>query len=169
MYKRQPTKLDALSDAADLQFTDSVARYSHVDWEREQQADPMRHAAMRYIITGRPPALPTDFLSCYPSHQRPSPSDIQELAGEGRLHTIDDDIVLLDRNPPPPPLLPPDAPSPVGRAACLLKDEPVRIYVPLLMRPWIMQSCHSTASCHLGTTRTLRMPDRCYWWIATYV
>ena len=28
------------------------------------------------------------------------------------------------------------------------------------MRPWIMQACHSTASCHLGTARTLRMLER---------
>ena len=43
--------------------------------------------------------LPPDFLACYPSHKRLSLSDIQELAGMGRLHTTDDDIVLLVRNP----------------------------------------------------------------------
>ena len=41
----------------------------------------------------------------------------------------------------------------------LLNDEPIGIYVPLLMRPWVMQDCRSTASCHLGTTRKLRMLD----------
>ena len=111
---------------------------------------------MRYITIGRPSALPPDFLSRYPSHKRPSFSDIQELVGKGRLHTTDDDIVLLVRNPTPPPTTSAE-PSSVGRAACLLNDEPIRIYVPLLMRPWIMQACHSTVSCHLGTTRTLRM------------
>ena len=122
---------------------------------------------MRYIAICRPSALPPDFLSCYPSHQRPSLSDIQELAGKGRSHTTDDDIVLLVRNPTPPP--PPDEPSSVGRAACLLNDEPIRIYVPLIMRPWIMQACHSMTSCHPGTTRTLRMLERFYWWIGTNV
>ena len=53
----------------------------------------------------------------------------------------------------------------MGRAARLLNDEPICIYVPLRMRPWVMQACHSTASLHLGTTRTLRMPERFYWWI----
>ena len=71
---------------------------------------------MRYITVGRPSALSADFLSCYPSHKRPSFSDIQE-----------------------PPLTMSAEPSSVGRAACLLNDEPIRIYVPLLMRPWIMQ------------------------------
>ena len=116
-----PTKLDALGDAAELQFADSVARYSHTAWEREQQAEPTCHAAMRYIPIGRPSALQPDFLSCYPSHKLPPLSGIQELAGEGRLHTTDDDIVLLVRNPTPPPTTP-DEHSPMGRAACLLND-----------------------------------------------
>ena len=45
-------------------------------------------------------------------------------------------------------------------AVCLLNDEPIRIYAPLLMHPWIMQACHWTASCHLGTTHTLCMLER---------
>ena len=28
-----------------------------------------------------------------------------------------------------------------------------------------MKACHSTAFCHLGTTRTLQMLEHCYWWI----
>ena len=98
-----PRKLDALGDAAKLQFADCVTRYSHADWERKQKAEPACHAAMRYITIGGPSALPSDFLLCYPSHKRPSLSDIQELAGRGRLHTADDDIVLLVRDTTPPP------------------------------------------------------------------
>ena len=116
---------------------------------------------MPYITIGRPSALPPDFLSCYPSHKLPSLSDVHKLPDKGRLHTTKDDIVLLVRNPTPPSKTS-DEPSCVGRAACLLKDEPIRIYVPLLMRPWIMQACHSTASCYLGTTSTLRMLERFY-------
>ena len=82
-------------------------------------------------------------LSCYSSHQRPSLSDIQELADKERLHTTDDDdIVLLVHNPTPSPT--PDEPSSVGRAACLLDDEPIRIYVPLPMDPWIKQAARPT-------------------------
>ena len=50
--------------------------------------------------------------------------------------------------------------------ACLLNDEPICIYVPLLMLSWVMQGCHSIASCHLGTTHTLLMLERSYWWIS---
>ena len=51
----------------------------------------------------------------------------------GPLHTNDDDIVLLVRNTTLPPTRS-DKPKTVGRAACLHNDEPVRIYVPRLMR-----------------------------------
>ena len=117
----------------------------------------------------RPAVSPSSrLLSCYLSHKRPSLLDIQELAGKGRLHTTDDDIVLLVRNPTPPLTMSAE-PSSVGRVACLLNDEPTRIYVPLLMHPRIMLVCHSTASCHLGTTCTLRMLERFYWWIGMNV
>ena len=39
--------LDALGAAAESQFGDSAARYSHADWAREQQVEPACHAAMR--------------------------------------------------------------------------------------------------------------------------
>ena len=92
---------------------------------------------MRYVSIGRPSVLPPDVLACYLSHKRPFLLNIKELAGKGRLHTTDDDIVLLICNPTLPPTRP-DKPTSVGRAACLLNDEPVGIYVLLLMRPWTM-------------------------------
>ena len=116
----------------------------------------------------RPSVLPPDVLVCYLSHKRPFLSDIKELRGKGRLHTTDHDIVLLVRNPTLPSTRS-DKPNSVGRASCSLIDEPVRIYIPLPIRPWIMQGCHSTASCHVGTMRTLRMLERFYWWIGMNV
>ena len=159
------TRSDALGNAAELRFADSVARCSHDDWKREQHAEPTCHAMIRYVSIGRPSALPPDVLACYLSHRRSSLSDIQELADKGGLHTTDDDIVQLVRNPTLPPTRS-DKPNSVGRLACLLN---VRMYVPLPMRPWIMQPCHSTASCHLGTTPTLRMLKRFHWWIGMNV
>ena len=106
-------------------------------------------------------------LSVLPLAQAPIPLR-HPGAGEGRLHTTDDDLVLLARNPTLPPTRS-DKPNPVGRTACLLNDAPVRIYAPLLTRPWIMQACHSAASCHLGTTRMLRMLEPFYWWIGMNV
>ena len=92
------TRSDALGDAAEFRFADSVARYSHADWKREKHAEPTCHAMMRYASIGRPSVLPPDFSACYLSHKRPSLSDIKALAGNDRLHTTDDDIILLARN-----------------------------------------------------------------------
>ena len=156
------SRSDALGDAADIRFADSVARYSHAGWNREQHAKPTCHVKMRYVSIGGPSVLLPDVLACYPSHKRLFLSDIQELAGKGRLHITDEDIVLLVRNPTLP-LPRSDKPNSVERAACFLNDEPVRIYVLLLVRPWIIQACHSTATCHLGTTRRLRVLDPFYW------
>ena len=50
---------DALRNAAELRFADSVARYSHYDWKREQHAEPMCHAMMHYVSIGRQSVLPT--------------------------------------------------------------------------------------------------------------
>ena len=126
----------------------------HADWKRLQQTEPACHVAMRCLVLDPPPALPADVLSSFPSHQCPAFSEIEGLAGKGRIHTTDTGIVLFVRELSAPH--PSDSQSPVRRAACLWNDEPVRIHVSLVMRPWIVQACHSTASCHLGTTRMLR-------------
>ena len=154
--------MDALGAAAESQFGESTERYSDADWAREQQAEPACHGAMRYITLYRPPALPDDILPYFPSHQRPYLSEIHQLAGKGRLHATHGDTILLVRQPTPQPA--PDSQRPVGRGACLLNVEPLRFYVSLVMRPWVMQACYSTASCHLGTTRALRTFERFNWW-----
>ena len=102
-------------------------------------------------------------LACHPSHKHPFLLDIQDIVGKSRPHTTDDDIVLLVRSPTLPPTKSDNSNS-VRRPACLLNDEPVHINIPLLIRLWIMQACHSRASCQLGTTRTLRMLERFCWW-----
>ena len=69
---------------------------------------------------------PTSWLPIeFHLHQCPSFSEMQDLACKGRLHTTDDGIVLLVRQQTPPH--PSDSSRPVGRAVCLLKDEPIRI------------------------------------------
>ena len=86
------------------------------------------------------------------------------LAGKDLLHTTDDGIVLHVRKLNPP--LRHDSQRPVASAAFLCNNDPIRIYVPLLMRPWVMEACHSTASCHLGTTRTAN--DRMFLLVVRY-
>ena len=97
---------------------------------------------------------------CIRDSKRPSFSDIQELVGKGRVHMTDDDFVLLVRNSTPPLTMSAE-PSSVGRAACLLNDEPIRIYVPLIRCPCIMQAFHWTAYHeHIVHAGAVRLVDR---------
>ena len=43
----------------------------------------------------------------------------------------------------------------------LLGDEPVRVYVPLMLRPWVVDRTHKEAV-HLGEKVTLAMLERYY-------
>ena len=95
--------------------------------------------------------------------KRPPLSEVRALAAKPRFYKYDDCILLLVRELTPPA---PACRNTLGeRAAHLLHDEPTRIYVPLIMRPWIMHALHANASCHLGVARTLAMLERFYWWI----
>lgn len=52
---------------------------------------------------------------------------------------------------------------PTGRLARLVGDEPTRIYVPILLRPLVMQRGHVDVTFHFGVSHTLRMLERFYW------
>ena len=67
------TSADALRNAVELRFADSVARYSHSDWKREQHAEPTCHAMMRYVSIGRPSVLPPDIFGVLPLAQASLP------------------------------------------------------------------------------------------------
>ena len=51
-----------------------------------------------------------------------------------------------------------------GRYERLLGNEPVRVYVPLLLRPWVMDRAHKEAV-HLGEKVTLALLERYYYWV----
>ena len=91
--------------------------------------------------------LPTTSFGC------PAP------AAKCQLHTTDDDTVFLVHRPHAAsssqgvPTLPPP------------HNQPPRVYVPMLMRPWVLHTCYSTTSCHFSVARTLGMLRRFHWWI----
>ena len=132
-------------------------------WAREQRVEPVCDAAIRYLLLGCPSALSDDFLLHLAPHKRPPLLEVRSSAAKSRLYRDGDGILLLVRKLTPPAPACPDKPG--GRAARLLHDESTRIYVPILMRPWIMHTCQANASCHLGVDRTLSMRERFYWWI----
>lgn len=90
---------------AELEFRESVERYTRADWAREQQKEPVCEATIRYILLNRPPSLAKDFFANVSYHHRHKPSfeEIRELAEEGRLVT-DDGLCLLARKPTKTPV-----------------------------------------------------------------
>ena len=105
-----------------LQFGDSVACYWHTDCAREQQAEPACHAATgpanRLFVVfafALAPFLLGDAAAC---QQRPA-------AHHRRRHR--------SARPPTDSAPPRLTRSTRWGSRCLLNDEPVRIYVPLIM------------------------------------
>ena len=131
------------------------------DWEQAQREDPLCDATRRYIQLGCPQHLLTSLHDHIPSHQRPDPADTLDLAAKDRLIQGDHDTIILLVRDSAAVASRPDGPSTRPRRPPF--NDFVRIYVPLLARPWIMHACHADASCHLGVTRTLKMLERFYW------
>lgn len=68
-------------------------------------------------------------------------SDLRLLADKCRLFIDDNGTLLLVRTRTPAAVVSADKTD--GRAARRLDDEPTRLHVPLLMRPWIKQVLYS--------------------------
>ena len=142
---------------AEQKLYNTLSGYSYSDWDRAQRADPLCDAARRYIQLGRPNPLPWSFCDHLPLHMRPEITDIVDLAAKDRLLQGYHDPTLRVRKPIS------------GHRSPVPFDDPIRIYVPHLARPWIMHACHADASCHLGVTRTFKMLERFYWWVGMEV
>ena len=138
---------------------------AHV-WDQAQRADPLCDATRRYIQLGRPDPPPRSLCEHLTSHKRPETADITDLAAKGRLLGGDDDTAQLVRKSITTDSTP-DGHNNNRRRR--LFDDPVRIYVPLLAKPWTMHAYHAEAPCHLGVTKKLKILERFYWWVGTEV
>ena len=125
---------------------------------RTPYAIPLAATPSSVVLTAPPPSL-CDHL---PSHTRRETADIADLAAKGHLLQGDIDTILLVRKPIPVASAPDDH---NGRRSRPPFDDPVRIYVPLLARPRIMNACLVDTSCRLGVTRTLKILERFCWWV----
>ena len=166
-----PAQQDATPDGknstvAEQQLSNTLLSYSQSDWDRAQRADPLCDVTRRYIQLGLPDPLSRSLRDHLSPHTRRGIADIADLAAKGPLIQGDHDSILLVRKPITNALASETHSSRRCRAPF---DEPVRIYVPHLARPWIMHACHADTSCHLGVTRTLKMLERFYWWIGKEV
>ena len=88
--------------------------------------------------------------------------EVKRLVAQGQLLELPSSENLLFRRPSRAPADRPDR-HPVQYER-LLGDEPVRTYVPLLLRPWVMDCAHNEAV-HVGEKVALGLLPRFYWWI----
>ena len=158
-----PTAPDPEIQAAAAHLSNTLLNYSHHDWEQAQCEDPLCDATRRHYQLGCPKHSLASLCDHLPSHQRPDPDDILDLAAKGRLIQGNHDTVLLVRKPTTAISRSDGPPARLRRPPL---DDPVCIYMPLLARPWIMHACHADASYHLGVTRTLKMLERFFWWVS---
>ena len=88
--------------------------------------------------------------------------EVKRLVFQGELMELPNSDNCLVRRPS---RVPADHPGRhPGQYERLLGDEPVRTYVPLLLRSWVMDCAHKEAV-HLGKKVTLGLLQRFYWWI----
>ena len=84
---------------------------------------------------------------------RPTVQHVLELAAKTKLFTTKENFPLLvKRN---------TSSVELSRSGGRVPQ----IYVPMLMRPWVLRGCHADSVCHFGVTRTLQMIQRFYWWV----
>ena len=121
--------------AAAEQLSNTLLSYSHRNWDQAQRADPLCDVTRGYIQLGRPNPPPRSLCDHLPSHTRSEYSDITDLAAKGRLLEGDDDTILLVRKPITAVSASHGHNSRRNQPPF---DDPVRIYVPLLARPWII-------------------------------
>ena len=148
-----PTAPDPDVRAAAAHLSNTLLNYSHSDWEPAQREDPLCDATRRYIQLGCPPHSLTTLCDHIPSHQRPDPADILDLAANGRLIQGDHETILLVRNHIAVVFRPDGPPARVRRPPF---NDSVRIYVPLLARPWIMYATPMPP-----ITSVLCVPSKC--------
>ena len=122
-------------------------------WNQEQVQEPVCKSAITLLQQGLSGASPQDIMLQFPIRVRPSVQQILELAAKTKLFTTEGNFPLLvKRNTSSAELS-----HSGGRVP--------KIFVPMLMRPWVLRVCHADSVCHFGVTRTLQMLQRFYWWV----
>ena len=122
-------------------------------WSLEQLQEPVCKSAITLLQQGLGGASPHDITLQFPIRVRPTVQQVLELAAKTQLFTTAGNVLLLvKRNTSSAELS-----QSGGRAP--------QIYVPMLMRPWVLRGCHADSVCHFGVTRTLQMLQHFYWWV----
>ena len=139
-------------------FGERLCQKSAKDWAQLQQEDLTSRTVIEYL------KKQVTVLTKEQEKGVPTRIDLPEfkrLLKQGTLVEIANGGLLLVKKETP---LPSQVDRNPGQFERYLGDEPTRTYVPLLLRPWVMDQTHKEAV-HLGENVTLSLLKRYYWWI----
>ena len=121
-------------------------------WSQEQLQEPVCKSKITLLQQGLYGASPQDIILQFPIRVRPTVQQVLELTAiKTKLFTTEGNFPLLVKR---------------NTSSAELSHSGGRvpqIYVPMLMRPWVLRGCHAGSVCHFGVTRTRHMLQRFYW------
>ena len=147
LSRTQQAILDAASDA---RLDVDLGSMTVQTWSQEQLQEPVCKSTITLLQQGPSGTCPQDVMLQFPIRARPTVQQVLELAAKTKLFITEGNFhLLVKRNTNSTEL------SHSG-------DRVPHIYVPMLMRPWVLRGCHSDSVCHFGVSRTLQMLQRYY-------
>ena len=124
-----------LNRAAAIAFGNLLCEKKPIDWCEAQSRDPTARLVIKLLrAKAKPEDIPADELK----NRDIDPDEVWRLLGQCELTTLPDrdNRKLLVRRPTRERASRPNGKP--ERDERLLGDEPVRVYVPLMLRPWVM-------------------------------
>ena len=147
---------EGLYSAVAIAFGNLLCEKKPIDWCEAQSRNPTARLVIKLLrAKAKREDMPADELK----NRDINPDEIWRLLGQCESTALPDHVnrKLLVRRPTDEPASRPNRKP--GRYERLLGDEPVRVYVPLMVRPWVMDRTHKEAV-HLGEKVTLAMLER---------
>ena len=150
---------EGLDSAAAIVSGNLLCEKKPIDWCEAQSRDTTARLVIKLL---RAKAKREDVTAHELENRDIDPDEVWRLLGQCHLIALPDhdNRKFLVRHPTREPVPRPNRKP--GRYECLLGDEPMRVYVPLSLQPWVMDRTHKEAV-HLGQKVSLAMLERYYY------
>ena len=151
--KASRTQQDIPDASRDARLDFDLESMTSQKWSQEQLQEPVCKSTITLLQQGLSDASPQDITLQFSIRVRPTVQQLLELAAKTKLFTTEGNSPLLGKR---------------NTSSAELSHSGGRvpqIYVPMLMRPWVLRGCHADSVCHFGVARSLQMLQRFYWWV----
>ena len=151
--KPSRTQEDMPDASRDARLDVDLGSMTAQKWSQEQLQEPACKSTITLLQQGLSGTSLKDIILHFPIRVRPTVQQVLELTVKTKLFTTEGNFPLLVKR---------------NTSSAELSHSGGRvpqIYVPMLMRPWVLRGCHADSVCHFGVTRTVQMLQRFYWWV----